>query len=179
MATKGAETSKRSQVAYSCLISKRSSLNGGPALRVFALCQGLLYDFRNWWSAVAHCFIFQTTSCQVSPQKAIRTTEPYFGLLHYSRRQMHHHVGSEGAYYIHTPSECPEQCKVKTLMILIHCTGKFWSHKPLSPRVSLIESWAVMRQPFCSTHSNRYSENSKLNLKFCVALCNVIWKSYA
>ena len=29
------------------------------------------------------------------------------------------------------------------------------------------------------TLSNRYSENSNLNLKFCVALCNAILKSYA
>ena len=29
------------------------------------------------------------------------------------------------------------------------------------------------------TQSNRCSENSNLNLKVCVALCNAFWKSYA
>ena len=29
------------------------------------------------------------------------------------------------------------------------------------------------------TLSNRYSENSNFNLKFCVVLCNAILKSYA
>ena len=32
---------------------------------------------------------------------------------------------------------------------------------------------------FPLTLLSRYSENSNLSLKFCVALCNAIWKSYA
>ena len=39
--------------------------------------------------------------------------------------------------------------------------------------------WKSVWHRACVTLSNRFFENSNLNLKFCVALCNAVWKSYA
>ena len=49
-------------------------------------------------------------------------------------------------------------------------------------RLPIAVSPHILRRLFTSltslTLSNRYSENSSLNLKFCVGFCNVNWNSY-